>query len=67
MAHNQIEISFQPSVARLIAKKSYAPEIGARAVRKTIQELVESRLAEELLRKNRKRVTVTVRNEKISL
>lgn len=43
------ELTFTPEVSAFIAQKSYAPEYGARLVRKNIQDLVEPLLARHIL------------------
>ena len=65
LAKNGLHLEIGPGVAPLIAKKSYAPEVGARAVRKMIQELIETPLAEKLLTKNQKTIKIKVKNNKI--
>ena len=62
-----LALVFKPEVTKLIAKISYAPEVGARAVRKTIQDLIENKIANKILAKNHKKITVGVENEKITI
>ncbi|MDD5109725.1 MAG: ATP-dependent Clp protease ATP-binding subunit [Patescibacteria group bacterium] len=59
-------LRWSPAVTRLIAAASYSPEQGARAVRREIQEQIETPIAMRLLRvKQPKHITVGVRNGKI--
>jgi ATP-dependent Clp protease ATP-binding subunit ClpC len=44
-----VSLAVKPSVAALIAEKSWNPLYGARGVRRQIQDLIENRLAESLL------------------
>lgn len=44
-----IALSWDRKVTKLIAERSYSPKQGARAVRNTIQEMVENQLAQEVL------------------
>lgn len=44
-----VELELSPQVTRLIAKSSYSPEVGARAIRKTIQNLIENQIAHKIL------------------
>jgi ATP-dependent Clp protease ATP-binding subunit ClpC len=45
-----IKLKLLPGARKFIAKASFAPEVGARAIRQTIQDLVETPLAEALLK-----------------
>ncbi len=69
LAHQDLIIKIDPETIRLIAKKSFSPELGARAVRKTIQELVESQIANKILtrNKNQKKLLVKVGSNKITI
>lgn len=49
-AEKGIELKFQPSALKLLAKEGYDPDMGARPLRRLIQTKVEDRLAEMLLR-----------------
>ena len=49
LAEKGIELKFQPSALKLLAKKGYDPEMGARPLRRTLQTQVEDRLSEFLL------------------
>lgn len=49
-AEKGIDLKFQPSALKLLAKESYDPEMGARPLRRLIQNKVEDHLAEMLLR-----------------
>lgn len=44
-----IELELSPQVTKFIAKASYSPEVGARAIRKTIQNLIENQIAHKIL------------------
>ncbi|MBP9752166.1 MAG: ATP-dependent Clp protease ATP-binding subunit [Candidatus Moranbacteria bacterium] len=52
LARKGVSLSVPASVTRLIAEKSFAPEHGARLVRKHIDELVEHAVARTLLRES---------------
>ena len=62
-----IKIEYDPRVAKIIAKISYGPEVGARAIRKNIQEQIESKVAKKILSKKTKskKVTVKVKDNKV--
>jgi len=64
-----LKIKIDPKVNRLIAKISYSPEVGARAVRKNISELVENEIAKKILltANNKKKITVEVKNNKVAI
>ena len=49
LAEKGIELKFQPSALKLLAKEGYDPEMGARPLRRTLQTQVEDRLSELLL------------------
>ncbi|MET3644767.1 ATP-dependent Clp protease ATP-binding subunit [Streptococcus gallinaceus] len=49
-AEKGIDLKFQPSALKLLAKEGYDPEMGARPLRRLIQNKVEDQLAEMLLR-----------------
>lgn len=68
LENQKIEIVMEPEVKELVAKKGIDKNFGARPLRRTIQSLVEDRLAEEILdgrlgsgRKN----TIGVEEEKV--
>ncbi|WP_394404585.1 ATP-dependent Clp protease ATP-binding subunit [Streptococcus sp. 20-1249] len=50
IAEKGIDLKFQPSALKLLAKEGYDPEMGARPLRRLIQTKVEDQLAEMLLR-----------------
>lgn len=50
LAEKGIMLKIQPSAIRWLAKRGYDREMGARPLRRTIQESVEDHLAEELLK-----------------
>jgi len=61
-----LAVKIEPKVARLIGKISYSPEVGARAIRKTIQESIESKIAAKLLAdKTTKTISIKVKGDKI--
>ncbi len=49
MKHQNITISFDKDVIRLLAEKSYDPAQGARLIRRNVQELIEDPLAEKII------------------
>ncbi len=49
LAEKGIELKFQPSALKLLAKEGYDPEMGARPLRRTLQTQVEDHLSELLL------------------
>ena len=68
MKTQKYEIEFEPSVKELIAKKGIDKSFGARPLKRTIQNLVEDRIAEGILNdeiKPKKKVTLTAKDEKI--
>lgn len=63
-----IKITFAPKVAHLIAKLSYSPQTGARAIRKTVQEMIESKIANKILASKKigvGKIAVKVKDNKI--
>jgi len=65
-----IKLVVDTKALKLIAEKSFHPEQGARAVRKTTQELVENSIAKALLSGTIKKgsaITVTAKGKKIAL
>ena len=68
LAQQGLKIKIDPSVAKIIAKISYTPESGARAVRQKIQELLESKIADKILTTKKTRsgwLTIKVRDNQI--
>jgi ATP-dependent Clp protease ATP-binding subunit ClpC len=67
LAKESIVLSISPSAVSLLAKKSFAPESGARLVRRIIEAEVEERIATLLLQEKRptKRITLTTKNDEI--
>lgn len=68
MKQNNIDIKIDKSVKELIAKKGIDKAYGARPLRRTIQNELEDRLAEEILDGNikpGKKAKVIVKDEKI--
>ena len=68
MKTQKYEIEFDPSVKELIAKKGIDKSFGARPLKRTIQNLVEDRLAEAILdgkAEKGKLATVSVEGENV--
>lgn len=49
LAEKSIKVDVAPTAVELLAKLSYAPEYGARPVRRKIQDLIEDPIAEKIL------------------
>ncbi|MFA5106768.1 MAG: ATP-dependent Clp protease ATP-binding subunit [Patescibacteria group bacterium] len=49
LGHHQLTVRATPVAIKYIAKKAFKPEEGARAVRKIIQDEIETKLAEEII------------------
>ena len=45
----EIDVAFDPSVAKTIAKHGFDPVYGARPIRRAIQSEIEDRLSEKIL------------------
>ncbi len=61
-----IALSVPESVSKWIAEKSFAPEQGARLVRKNVQEYVESVLADKMLaRRMPKRLALSIQRDAV--
>ncbi|NUM25542.1 MAG: ATP-dependent Clp protease ATP-binding subunit [Candidatus Buchananbacteria bacterium] len=62
-----LTLIINPKVATYIAKHSYSPEIGARAIRKNIQDLIENPIATKILTQKdvTKKISITVKDNKI--
>ena len=68
LAEQKIKIELEPDVKELIASKGIDKNFGARPLRRTIQNILEDKLAEEILDGNLKKDKLTkigVDNEKI--
>ena len=68
LARQNLIISFSPAVVKLIAKTSYTPDVGARAIRKNVQDLIENQIAHLLLshpKEKIEKITVGIKNNKI--
>lgn len=64
LASQNLALKYPLAVIHHIAKKSFAPEQGARLVRKNIQDLVEKSIAETLLEApDRKTLRLSVKND----
>ena len=64
----KIEINLEPEVKDMIANKGIDKNFGARPLRRTIQKILEDRLAEEILEGNLQKNTLTkigVVNDKV--
>ncbi|MFZ2300040.1 MAG: ATP-dependent Clp protease ATP-binding subunit [Candidatus Moraniibacteriota bacterium] len=61
-----IKLAYAPALVTFIAKKSFAPEQGARLVRKNIQDFVEKSIAETLLdAPEKKSLRLSIKNDSI--
>lgn len=68
LKEQKIEIEFEPDVKELVASKGIDKNFGARPLRRTIQSLVEDRLAEEILDgklEKGKKTKIGVKDEKV--
>ena len=68
LKEQKIEIELEPEVKKLIAKKGIDKNFGARPLRRTIQSVLEDRLAEEILDGNLKKGKVNkidIKDEKV--
>ena len=68
LKEQKIEIELKPEVKKLIAKKGIDKNFGARPLRRTIQSVLEDRLAEEILDGNLKKGKVNkidIKDEKV--
>jgi len=54
------------AVARLLGMKNYAPEVGARTIRKNIQDLIEHPVAHLLLTKRPETITIGVEDNTLT-
>ena len=52
LAEKDITLKFQPSALKYLAEAGYDPEMGARPLRRTIQDKVEDKLSELILSGN---------------
>jgi ATP-dependent Clp protease ATP-binding subunit ClpC len=61
-----ITLKYSPALIKYVAKKSFAPEQGARLVQKNIQSLVEKSIAEKLLESpDKKSLRLSVKNNAV--
>lgn len=70
LAIQKIKIELEPEVKELIASKGIDKNFGARPLRRTIQSVLEDKLAEEILEGNLKKnklVKIGVKDEKITI
>lgn len=68
LAEQRVSLAWSPAVCRAIAADSFSPEEGARAVQRTIQQQVETPVAELILHKARpKQITVSVKRGKLTI
>ena len=68
LEEQKIKIELEPEVKDLIAKKGIDKNFGARPLRRTIQSVLEDRLAEEILDGNLKKNALTkigVKDDKV--
>ena len=68
LENERIKIELTPEVKQLIASKGIDKNFGARPLRRTIQNVLEDKLAEEILDGNLKKnklAQVTVEDEKV--
>jgi ATP-dependent Clp protease ATP-binding subunit ClpC len=69
LANQGTNLIIHPSVVQFIALKSFAPNVGARTVRKNIQEIVESKIAQKILSQTTqaslKKITVKAKDNAI--
>ncbi|MFA6255485.1 MAG: ATP-dependent Clp protease ATP-binding subunit [Patescibacteria group bacterium] len=65
LAKQRLKIEIEPQVIKTLAKISYQPQIGARAIRKNIQELIENKIARKILTTKSKTIKVGVKDNKI--
>lgn len=64
-----ITLKFSPATLKYIAETSFSPDQGARAIRKTIEELIEGPLAEKILAdkiKAKNAVTIGLKNKQLT-
>ena len=64
-----LKITFDPAVAKYLAKISFKPETGARLVRKNIQELAEGKIANKILSAEEpaKKLLIKIKNNEITI
>lgn len=70
LADQKIKIELEPEVKQLIASKGIDKNFGARPLRRTIQSVLEDKLAEEILEGNLKKnqlAKIGVKEEKIEI
>ena len=60
-----VKISFTKEVVNLIAQQATQQEIGARAIRKIIQDQVENRIASQILLGKSKKLSISTKDKKI--
>lgn len=58
-----LKMKFDAKIAPFVAKLSYSPESGARAIRKTIQELIENKIANKILSNKTAEITFAVKTD----
>ena len=62
---NDITLSYDTELVNWLAKKSFAPEIGARAIRQNIQEVIENKIASRLLAQKNKSIKIKIKNKQL--
>ena len=68
LKEQKIQVEFKPEVKKLISSKGIDKNFGARPLRRTIQNLVEDSLAEEILDgnlKKNKKAQIGIDNDKV--
>jgi len=69
LKEKNITLKFSPSTLKYIAQSSFSPDQGARAIRKTIEELIEGPLAEKILAdkiKAKNAVSIGLKNKQLT-
>ncbi|XOU94454.1 MAG: ATP-dependent Clp protease ATP-binding subunit [Candidatus Kerfeldbacteria bacterium] len=70
LQEQDLKIKIDSSTIKLISKKSFTPDQGARAIRRFVQEMIENEIAKELLHNRFKpgsTIKVTTKNDEIVL
>ena len=67
LAERGVRVNFGTRVAAAIGKRSYSPDQGARAIRRTIHDAVENRIAEKILQSNKKTFRVQLRGQELNV
>ncbi len=70
LSEQEIKLTVDKKALELIAKKSFRPDQGARAVRRTVQEMIENKIAQSLLSnkiKTGSTIQIKVKNNELIL